>query len=182
MLKFDCIHFWPKNTKLFGAQEYRFYCCTMVRKTATTNMETKSQGQRCKKQAGQPTKPFFLFVRMGRSKKYGPRKAIDAAFQKMDWSKLNWRGVHGFEPNGYGCTAESFIAHKLIFPVNDGHNWALLRGGSPRHNWAQCQSTKVISNFTRLDTLASGTKVEYWRVSDLPKRLQSNCCRWGGEY
>ncbi len=168
MLKFDCIHFWPKNTKLFGAQEYRFYCCTMVRKTATTNMETKSQGQRCKKQAGQPTKPFFLFVRMGRSKKYGPRKAIDAAFQKMDWSKLNWRGVYGFEPNGYGCTAEYFLAHHLV-------------GGAGDKRALCTMDRKVISKCTRLDTLASGTKVEYWRVSDLPKRLQSKCYWWGGE-
>ena len=166
--------------KLFGAQEYRFFCCTMVRKAATTNIKTKSQSQRYKKQAGQPTKPFFLFVRKGIPKKYGPRTAIDAAFQKMDWSKLNWKGVLWFI-GGDGCTAESFIAHKLIFPVNDGHNWALLHDGSPRHNWAHCLSTKVISNCTRLDTLASGTKVEYWRVSDLPKHLQSKCCWWGGE-
>ena len=92
-----------------------------------------------------------------------------STFQKMDWSELNWQGAYGFEPNGYGCTAEYFLAHQLV--------------GAAGHNWALCtmDPKKVISNVTRLASLASGTKVEYWRVSDLPKHLQSKCCWWGGE-
>ena len=89
----------------------------------------------------------------------------------MDWSKLNWHNDFGFEDHdgGYGCKAEYFIAHQLV--------------GSFGQNWALCtmDPKKVISNVTRLDTLTSGTKVEYWRVSDLPKRLQSKCYWWGGE-
>ena len=150
----------------------------MVRKAAaTTTIKTKSKSQTYKKQAeegparGTPTKPFFLLVRKGLPKKYAPRTAIQTTFQKMDWSKLNWCGVYGFEPNGYGCTAEYFLAHQLPFV------------GCASHNWALCtmDPIKVISNCARLDALASGTKVEYWRVSDLPKRLQSKCYWWGGE-
>ena len=42
---------------------------------------------------------------------------------EMDWNELNSRGVYGFEPNGYGCTAEYFLACQLVGGA--GHNWAL---------------------------------------------------------
>ena len=139
----------------------------MVRKAATTNIKTKSKSQTYKKKAeegparGAPTKPFFLLVRKGVPKKY--RTALQTTFQKMDWSKLNWFGT-----NGGDCTAEYFLACQHPFA---GHNWALCT----------MDPKQVISNVTRLNTLTSGTKVEYWRVSDLPKRLQSKCYWWGGE-
>ena len=88
----------------------------------------------------------------------------------MDWSKLDWSYVPGHgDNNGSGCQAEYFLAHHLV-------------NGASGHNFALCtMDRKVISNCTSLDTLASGTKVEYWRVSDLPKRQQSKCYWWGGE-
>ena len=147
----------------------------MVKKAATTNIKTKSKSIKTKarakgtkKQARQPTRPFYLLVRKGVPNKKD-REAT--TFLKMDWSKLNWHNGFFFEDHegGSGCTAEYFIAHQLV--------------GVAGHNWALCtmDPKKVISNVTRLDTLTSGTKVEYWRVSDLPKRLQSKCCWWGGE-
>ena len=87
----------------------------------------------------------------------------------MDWSKLDWRYVTGYQDNnGSGCDAEHFLAHHLV--GTSGHNFALCR-----------MDRTVIFNHTSLDTLPSGTKVEYWRVSDLPKRQQSKCYWWGGE-
>ena len=146
----------------------------MVRKAATTNIKTKSKSIKTKarandtkKQARQPTRPFYLLVRKGVPNKKD-REAT--TFLKMGWSKLNWHNAFGFEDHdgASACTAEYFIAHQLVGGC--GRNWAL-----------GTMDPKVIFNCTRLDTLASGTRVEYWRVSDLPKRLQSNCYWWGGE-
>jgi hypothetical protein len=140
--------------------------CTMATRAKTTNIKTRTKDKSTNKQAGQPTKPFCLFVRRG-----DPIKEVREAttFQKMDWSKLDWRYVTGYQDNnGSGCQAEYFLAHHLV--------------GASGHNFALCRMDRtVISNCTSLDTLPSGTKVEYWRVSDLPKRLQSKCCWWGGE-
>ena len=146
-----------------------FCCCTMVRKAATTNIKTTSKSQRYKKQAEEgpawtphrgldtPTKPLCPLVRKGMPKKYSQMTPNQSTFQKMDWSELNSWGVYGFEPNGYGCTAEYFLAHQLV--------------GGAGHNWAFCivDAKKVVHNDMRLNTLTSGTKVEHWRVSDIPE-------------
>ena len=135
--------------------------CTMAKGAKTTNIKTRTKDKSTNKQA-----PFCLFVRRG-----DPIKKVREAttFQKMDWSKLDWRYVTGYQNNnGSGCDAEYFLAHHLV--GTSGHNFALCR-----------MDRTVIFNHTSLDTLPSGTKVEYWRVSDLPKRQQSKCYWWGGE-
>ena len=166
---------------LFLAQERRLLWrskntgCFVVPWWRRQRQQKSRQKARASRQKQEPTvqknkpdgQPDHSLVRKGVPNKKD-REAT--TFLKMDWSKLNWHnGFFEDHEGGSGCTAEYFIAHQLV--------------GAAGHNWALCtmDPKKVISNFTRLETLASGTKVEYWRVSDLPKRLQSKCCWWGGE-
>ena len=162
------------NTKLLqSAWWFASSClrCTMAMKATKTNIKGKAKAQIAKGQARKPNKPFCLFVRKGVRNRIGSDRCNNNNFGKMDWSKLYWKyvdhacGGH----NGSECDAECFIAHHLIWPL-------------PGQEWALCtMARKVIPNCTKLYTFPSGTKLEYWKVSDLPKCQQSNCTWWSGE-